>query len=66
MRPWATAGLAAGAAVMCLALLSAISPGAGDTPHRERIVQPDPRGEALLTHARQLASAAIHAESSPG
>ena len=30
MRPAATAVLAASAAVKCLALLSAISPGAGD------------------------------------
>ena len=61
MRP-ATTGLAASAAVMCLALLSAISPAAGDAGFQEspppspppRVEQPDPRGEPLLGRSYQL------------
>ena len=75
MRPAATAVLAASAAVMCLALLFAISPGAGDAglpesppPPRQQIFvdQPDPldpRGEPLLGSSLRLQT---HAGSSPG
>ena len=64
MRRAATAGLATNAAVICLALLSAISPGAGDAGFRESppppppsIVvdepdEPDPRGESLGSSQR--------------
>ena len=59
MRPGATAGLAAGAAyaaVICLALLSAISPGAGDAGLSESPppLPPDPRGEPLLGSSQRL------------
>ena len=52
----ATAVLAASAAVMCLALLSAIPPGAGDAGFRERPppAPPDPRGEPLLGSLHRL------------
>ena len=54
MRP-ATAVLAASVAVMCLALLSAISPGAGDAGLRESPPpRPQTRGEPLLGSSHQL------------
>ena len=50
MRPAVAAGLAAGAAVMCLVLLSAIPPGAGDEglPESPPPPPPDPCGKPLL------------------
>ena len=55
----ATAALAASAAVVCLALLFAASPGAGEGRIRESppplpLLPPDPRGEPLLASSHRL------------